>query len=92
MELPATVSFWYFYFIYNEEGKESMRYELPRLFFAALWLRHYANRGWIFPLSIRVQKGAKTNFSLLVLSFGMVFTTLHGCLHGLWFSRVGKGL
>lgn len=48
MEFPATVVFLRFYFV----GKYAF-YPLP-LFMCFLYCKHYFNRGWFFPLSIRV--------------------------------------
>ena len=52
MELPATLSFIYFYF----QGQN--RFEAVPLFFLGIWLMHYANRGFIFPFLIRTAKGS----------------------------------
>jgi len=86
MELPATLSFSYFYWT------SPKAWEPQRLFCAFLFLRHYANRGWFFPWSIRVAKGKKASFSVSVIAFGVFFTSLHGYFNGLWFAKHAPGL
>mmetsp|Transcript_7149 Transcript_7149/g.11372 ORF Transcript_7149/g.11372 Transcript_7149/m.11372 type:complete len:267 (+) Transcript_7149:163-963(+) len=86
MELPATVSFWYFY------PKGEHAWEVPRLFFALYWTKHYLNRGWYFPLSIRVAPGRKSSFGLLVMACGMFMTSFHGFLNARWFSQFADHL
>jgi 3-oxo-5-alpha-steroid 4-dehydrogenase 1 len=81
MELMATLSFIYFYF----QGPRA--FEQVPLFFASLYLIHYANRGFYFPLNIRVHKGTKSSFSILVVVCGFVVTSLHGYLNAQWYSR-----
>jgi 3-oxo-5-alpha-steroid 4-dehydrogenase 1 len=80
MEFPASLSFLIFYF----QGPRA--FEPVRLFFAFLWVVHYGNRGWFFPLSIRVAPGQTTSFSLWIVVFGMLFTSMHGYLNARWFS------
>ncbi|CAM9342834.1 unnamed protein product [Ectocarpus fasciculatus] len=81
MELMATVSFVMFYPL----GPNYTRG--PSLLFAGLYLLHYANRGWYFPLSIRVTEGSKTRFSLLVSVTGVLVTSLHGYLNAMYYSK-----
>lgn len=50
MELPATVVFNWFYW------SQPKAFEPGRLFFALIFIRHYLNRGWFFPLSICSQE------------------------------------
>ena len=76
MELPSTVCFLVFFF----QGPH--RFEPVPLAFLAIWLVHYGNRGFFFPLSMRVPKGGKASFGMLVLSMGWVVTSLHGYLNG----------
>ena len=83
MELPATLSFWYFY----PRGKNALN-TVP-LIFAAVWAFHYLNRGFVFPLSIRVPKGQRGSFSLFVIVIGWVVTSLHGYLNARYFSEFG---
>lgn len=81
MEIMATVSFSFFYI-------QGPNYSKPvPLFFAALFALHYANRGWLFPLSIRVAPGTKTRFSFLVSFCGIFVTSLHGYLNAMWYSK-----
>lgn len=84
MELPATLSFLYFY------SRGVHRTELVPLIFLGMWLIHYSNRGFIFPLLMRVPKAASQSFSLMVVAFGWLATSLHGYLHGAFISGLGK--
>jgi 3-oxo-5-alpha-steroid 4-dehydrogenase 1 len=86
MELPATLSFTYFYFT------SPNKWNPVSLFFACLWYLHYGNRGFYFPFTIRVSSGSKANFSLLVILAGWMFTSLHGYLSANWYGRVGQHL
>ena len=88
MELPATLSFWYFFLT---SRAPHARDPLP-VFLAALWGLHYANRGFFFPLSIRVAPGQKSSFSLAVVVIGWAFTALHGYLSATWYARLGDHL
>jgi 3-oxo-5-alpha-steroid 4-dehydrogenase 1 len=84
MELPSTLSFLYFYLAGPRRG------ELVPLVFAAVWLIHYANRGFIFPALMRVPRGQKKSFSLLVVVTGWAVTTVHGYLVGAYLSSFGR--
>jgi 3-oxo-5-alpha-steroid 4-dehydrogenase 1 len=83
MELPATLSFVFFYF----QGRN--RFELVPLFFLLVWLVHYGNRGFVFPYLIRSPKGATASFSILIVVMGWVVTTLHGYLNAVYISDLG---
>ncbi len=48
---------------------------------ALLWAVHYGNRGWYFPLNIRVASGQTASFNIMVSGIGAVFTGLHGHLN-----------
>ncbi|MGC4116644.1 MAG: methyltransferase [Myxococcales bacterium] len=76
MELPSSVVFLLFFF----QGPH--RFEPVPLVFLGIWCVHYANRGFFFPASMRVPKGAKASFGMLVLGMGWVVTSLHGYLNG----------
>lgn len=80
MELPASLSFLYFFF-----SGPNWSDTVP-LVFLCVWLVHYGNRGFFFPLSIRSPRGAKASFSLMVIAVGWVVTSLHGYLHAAFFS------
>ncbi len=80
MEIPATVVFAIFYLT------GPRRFDATPLVLAAIWLMHYGNRGWFFPLSIRQVPGKRGSFNIVVLAFGMVITTMHGYLNGAFFS------
>lgn len=86
MELPATISFVYFYF----QGQN--RFELVPLLFLGVWLLHYGNRGFIFPLLMRVAKGAKGSFSIMIVLAGWLVTTLHGYLNAVFISHLSTHL
>lgn len=82
MELPSTVSFLFFYV----QGPR--RSETVPLVFLAMWLIHYANRGFYFPFRIRAPRGQTATFGILVLASGWVVTGLHGYFHATYFSRL----
>lgn len=86
MELPATLSFWFFY----SQGPRAL--ETVPMVLAGLWTLHYANRGFVFPLLMRVPKNAGNTFGVLVLASGMVVTTMHGYLNATFYSRLGAHL
>jgi 3-oxo-5-alpha-steroid 4-dehydrogenase 1 len=83
MELPATLSFVFFYF----QGRN--RFEIVPLFFLLVWLIHYGNRGFVFPYLIRSPKGATASFSLVIVLMGWLVTTLHGYLNAVFISDIG---
>lgn len=84
MELPATVVFLLVYFT------GPRRFEPVPLVFLLVWLIHYGNRGFFFPLSIRAPRGATGSFSLLVIGSGWLVTSMHGYLNAAYFSRFGQ--
>ncbi len=83
MELPASLSFYYFYL------KGPKAFDLVPLFFLFVWTCHYLNRGFIFPYLIRAPKGAKSNFSISVVTMGWVVTFLHGYLNATFITNIG---
>jgi len=86
MELPATLSFLWFYL----NGKNAS--EWVPMIFLGVWLIHYANRGFIFPLLMRVASGSKGTFGLLVVVAGWLVTTLHGYLNAVFISHLSTHL
>mmetsp|Transcript_27296 Transcript_27296/g.43876 ORF Transcript_27296/g.43876 Transcript_27296/m.43876 type:complete len:239 (+) Transcript_27296:138-854(+) len=88
MELPATVCFLYGFF--KKENKEKKNNYKVRTVLFLLWMRHYANRGWYFPLTIRVAQGGTNSFALFNSLVGAVFVGIHGYLNGRMFSDVGN--
>lgn len=78
MEFPASVAFLTTYF----QGPH--RFEPFPLFVLFVWCCHYANRGYIMPLLMRVPKGQKSSFGLMVVVVGWVVTSLHGYLNAAW--------
>jgi 3-oxo-5-alpha-steroid 4-dehydrogenase 1 len=83
MELPATLSFLYFY------AQGPRRAQMVPLVFLGMWCIHYANRGFFFPLSMRVARGERGSFSALVMVTGWAVTSLHGYFHATYFTRLG---
>lgn len=82
MEVMATVSFVTFY----PRGPNAQN-TVPMIF-AGLYAIHYLNRGWFFPLSIRVSAGsAKAKFSWMVSASGIFVTSMHGYLNAMWYSK-----
>jgi 3-oxo-5-alpha-steroid 4-dehydrogenase 1 len=86
MELPATISFVWFYAHGENAG------ELVPMLFLGIWLIHYSNRGFIFPVLMRVAKGSKGTFSLMVVAAGWLVTTLHGYLNAVFISQLSTHL
>jgi len=86
MELPSSVVFAVAFLL----GPH--RAEPVPLIIAAIWALHYGNRGFFFPLSMRVPRGQKATFGLLVVAFGWLVTTLHGYLYGSFASTHGAHL
>ncbi len=82
MELPATLSFVWFY-IHGQNAQA-----LVPMIFLGIWLVHYGNRGFIFPLLMRVAKGSKGTFSIIVVVSGWLVTTLHGYLNAVFISHL----
>jgi 3-oxo-5-alpha-steroid 4-dehydrogenase 1 len=80
MEIMASIAFLYTYPLGTQASKP-----VP-LIFAALYARHYLNRGWLFPLLMRPHPGARS-FSVLVVACGVVVTTIHGYLNATWYGR-----
>ncbi|WP_420429137.1 3-oxo-5-alpha-steroid 4-dehydrogenase [Algiphilus sp.] len=87
MEIPATVVFLFFFLQSSPEA-----WTTTTLVLAGLWLLHYGNRGWFFPLAIRAAPGARSSFSLMVMAMGMFVTAIHGYLHAMWFTEYGSHL
>ena len=85
MEIPASVSFLATYFL-TPAGKPSVTVSRVLAF---IFLRHYGNRGWVFPYLMRVAEGSKASFSLAVSLIGAVFTALHGHLNAKMFRSLG---
>jgi 3-oxo-5-alpha-steroid 4-dehydrogenase 1 len=83
MELPATLSFLVFFVT------GPRRLEVVPLVFLAVWLVHYANRGFYFPFRMRVARGDQASFSLAVIVTGWGVTSLHGYFHAAFFTRLG---
>ncbi len=84
MELPAPLTFIYFF----ARGAQATQ-PVP-LLFLALWCAHYANRGLLNPLLLRVREGA--GMSWVVVAAGVVVTALHGYLNGAWIGDLGVAL
>lgn len=81
MELPASLSFVYFFL---QGPNAATPFALCVLF---VWLVHYANRGFIMPALMRVPVGQKSSFSLMLVVIGWVVTSIHGYLNATWASN-----
>lgn len=81
MEIPATVVFAVAYL------SGPARFEPTSLVLAGIWVLHYANRGWFFPLAIRQVPGKRSTFNVSVVVMGMLVTSMHGYLNGALFSH-----
>ena len=81
MEIPASVVFAAAYLAGPARG------EPTALVLAGIWVLHYANRGWFFPLAIRQVPGKRSTFNVSVVLMGMLVTAMHGYLNGALFSH-----
>lgn len=88
MELPATVVFAVFFLRIDTDRV----HEVTPVVLAGIWTLHYLNRGWFFPLSLRVAPGRKASFSVTVLLAGIAVTAAHGYLNATWFTTYGDHL
>lgn len=86
MELPASVSFLVFF------AWHWPAWNVTALVLAAIWVIHYANRGWFFPLAIRVAPGRRSTFNISVMILGMLVVGIHGYLNATWFTIYGDHL
>lgn len=84
MEIPASVVFLWFFISNSDDWNPAV------LVLGGIWVLHYANRGWIFPLSIRVAPGRRSTFSIMVMALGMFVTGIHGYLNANWFTELGQ--
>jgi 3-oxo-5-alpha-steroid 4-dehydrogenase 1 len=86
MGIPATAVFVWFY-VQGPRAAEAMP-----LLLALVWMIHYGNRGWFFPLSIRVAPGRRSSFSVMVMAMGMFVTAIHGYLNATFFTEFAPHL
>ncbi len=86
MELPATVVFVWFYL----RGPQA--FEPMPLVLGLIWMIHYGNRGWFFPLALRAARKRRSTFSVSVMAMGMFVTAIHGYLNAELFTRYGTWL
>ncbi|MGH6628329.1 MAG: 3-oxo-5-alpha-steroid 4-dehydrogenase [Nevskiales bacterium] len=86
MELPATVVFVWF-FVQGPRATEAMP-----LMLGVIWLIHYGNRGWFFPLSMRVANQRRSSFSVTVMGAGIFVTSIHAYLNATLFTEYGRHL
>lgn len=87
MELPCSVVFAYQWLCVG--GPQAHR-PVPRLL-AALFIGHYAYRGWIFPALMRVHPGTKS-FSAVPALGSWLVTCTHAYLSARWFAEHGTHL
>lgn len=85
MELPATLVFWLCFL-----GGPHANDPVPALI-AGIWAVHYLNRGFLFPLMMRVPRGSRT-FGVFLVVTGMFVTSLHGYLHGTFLANYADHL
>lgn len=83
MELPAPVVFCLFFF-----RGQNWAEPVP-LVFLGVFLVHYLNRGFLFPLRMRVPRGSQASFSLTVVAVGWLVTSLHGYLNAWFITELG---
>lgn len=86
MELPASLVFlWVFW-------QSPRRTEVVPLILCGVFCVHYANRGFAFPLLMRIPRGQQGTFSLLIVGVGWFSTALHGYLNAAFIGRLGPHL
>lgn len=85
MELPSTVVF---LAVFASGGR---RGEVVPLVFLAVWLAHYAYRGFYFPWAMRSPRGARGTFSVSIIVAGWLTTSMHGYLNAAYLVAVGPG-
>lgn len=83
MELPAPLVF-VATFIQGDHATEPVP-----LVLLAVWLIHYGNRTFLFPILMRVAPGHRQSFNFSVVAIGWIVTSLHGYLNGAWISHYG---
>jgi len=86
MELPAPLTFLFFYF------RGGHPYAPISLAFLGLWCLHYAYRTFTFPALMRVAPGYHSTFSFFVVASGWLVTPLHGYLSAGFVSGLGRHL
>jgi 3-oxo-5-alpha-steroid 4-dehydrogenase 1 len=74
MEIPVVI----FYIIFWLASDR--RAEATPIVFSLIFLTHYIQRTFIFPMLIR----GKDLMPLSIISFGMIFNTANACMQGLW--------
>lgn len=87
MEIPATVVFLWFFL-----SSDWNTWTTTTVVLGAIWMLHYGNRGWFFPLRLRTAPGARSSFSFMVMAMGVFVTAIHGYLHAAWFTEHGTHL
>jgi 3-oxo-5-alpha-steroid 4-dehydrogenase 1 len=85
MELPSTVVFLLVYALGSRRG------DPVALVLLAIWLGHYAYRGFYFPWAMRSPRGSRASFSFAIVGVGWLSTGLHGYLNAAFISVVGRG-
>jgi 3-oxo-5-alpha-steroid 4-dehydrogenase 1 len=85
MELPAPLSFVYFFFFHTH------RREFIHYLFLAMWCLHYSNRTFYFPLTMR-PSGSTATFSLIVVVTGWMVTSFQGYFHSVFIAQLAPHL
>lgn len=82
MEVPAVISFLYFYLGGPNRG------EPVALVLLGMWLLHYVHRALIYPLQLRPRPGAGN--SLRTTIEGALYCTANGFINGYWIGHLAE--
>ncbi len=74
MELPSFITMFYFWYTSDRQ------FEIAPLIMAMLFMLHYFQRTFIFPLLLK----GKSKMPLSIIIMGMTFNTLNGYMQGEW--------
>lgn len=73
MELPAVLSFGWFFLIGSRQKT------LPLWIFLSLWLAHYVNRSLVFPFRLKTKN---KKMPVLIVFFSIIFNCVNGYFNG----------
>ena len=89
MEAPAFVFLLYYTVRYSLSGRDTGNSEIVLYIMAGLYLLHYFQRSFIFPLMMR----GKSTMPIAIMLMGLVFNTLNAYLIGGWlYSEAPAGM